>query len=91
MANKMTDNPWTLDTASSGVVINKNYIKVRHFEFVDYAVDADTAVLKNQLGDVVWKANGASDLRPIVSGHIGWINGLIYDSATAGIVRIYIE
>lgn len=91
MANKMTDNPWTLDTASAGVVINKNYIKVRHFEFVDYAADGDTAVLKNQLGDVVWKANGASDFRPVVSTNIGWINGLIFDSVTAGIVRVYIE
>lgn len=91
MANKQTDNPWTLDTPSAGLVINKNYIKVHHFEFIDYAVDADTATLKNQLGDIIWKANGASDLRPIVSGHIGWVNGLIFDAATAGIVRVYIE
>lgn len=91
MANKMTDNPWTLDTPASGVVINKNYIKVHHFEFIDYAADTDTATLKNQLGDVIWKANGAVDLRPIVSSHVGWVNGLIFDAATAGIVRIYIE
>jgi hypothetical protein len=93
MANKQTDNPWTLDTAASGVVINKNYIKIRHIEMIDYTVDTDTVVLKNQLGDVIWEGNGASDLRPVRSGNIGWINGLIFESSNnaATRVRIYID
>lgn len=91
MANKFAGNPWIVDTPGAAVLI-PYHIKVRHFEFVDYALDTDVVQVKDATGAVVWRGNGASDLRPIPSGNIGAINGLIVDVLAAGAkLLIYIE
>lgn len=91
MANRLAGNPWVIDTAGAGVLI-PYHIKVRHIEFIDYLADADTCQVKDAAGFVIWKGNGASDLRPVVSGNIGAIQGLIVDQLAANAkVLIYIE
>lgn len=91
MANKFSVNPWVVDTPGAAVLI-PYHIKVRQFAWVDYALDTDVVIVKDNVGNVVWKANGASDLRPVHSGSIGAIQGLIVDTLPAGSkLYIYIE
>jgi hypothetical protein len=81
MANQKAENPMVLDTAGA---IMTGQTKITQFEFIDYAVDTDSVIVTNKNGQVVWKANGASDLSPVRSGKIGWINGLTLSALTAG-------
>ena len=93
MANDFSANPWSLDTVSTAVVTTfwSTQAKISHAEFIDYNADTDVAELQDVNGKSIWKANGASDLRPIVSGKIGWVRGIKLTSITAGKVRVYLE
>lgn len=91
MANDIAANPWSLDTVGA-TIIWPSWIKVAHFEMIDYTVDTDTVQLQDRNGRVVWEGNGASDLRPIVSMRVGWINGLVFAASNnaATRVRVYL-
>lgn len=88
MANVITGRQWVLDTAG---VVWTDEAKILHFEFVDYLVATDTAILKDRAGRVVWSATGAADLSPIISQDIGWVSGLTVDTLGSGKVIAYIK
>lgn len=92
MANVLSGNPWTLDTVSA-TPFWPGWVEVHHFEMIDYTVDTDTCQLKDTAGRVVWEGNGASDLRPVVSGLIGSIMGLALSASNnaATRVRVYFK
>ena len=75
MANQLAANPWLIDTKSDTPV----YLGTMHncqIEYVNYATDTDTAEIQDRDGRVVAVLNGASDLRTVRTGRIGWIYGL---------------
>lgn len=90
MSNQLKANPFTVDVAAATVLF-PTFIKILHIEFVDYTGDADTCEVQNQRGVTIWKGNGTSDLQPVRSGHIGWCDGLIVPTISAGKVRIYFQ
>jgi len=94
MANQLAVNPLTLDTAASGVVLIPNRIKINNIEFLKYAVATDEVVLTDENGKNVWDSVGSTNFNVQRSGHIGWVNGLIFESKTpgsTGIVKVYFE
>lgn len=94
MANQLAVNPLTLDTPGSGVVLIKNRIKISNIEFLKYAVATDEAILTDENGKNVWDAVGSTNFNIQRSGHIGWVNGLIFESLTpgsTGIIKVYFE
>ena len=94
MANRLSSNPWVLDTAAIGVILFSNPVKVRHFEFSGYAAATDKVVLKDNLLREIWRGTGAADLQEVRSSDIGWVNGIVYDSGpvgpAGGVVNLYI-
>lgn len=93
MANDYSTNPWILDTVTAAPDFPfKSTIYVDHFEWVDYAADTDTVTLTNGAGKLVWKANGASDLSEVRSGHVGAISGGVFMSQLtgAGKIRVFL-
>lgn len=92
MANDISTNPWSLDTAGASTIWPVgSRINIHHFEFASYAATTDTATLHDGNGKAVWNAHAASDLRPIVSGSIGWIDGLTLAQISSGVVRVYLK
>lgn len=94
MANQLAVNPLTLDTPAAGVVLIPDRIKINNIEFLKYAVSTDEAILTDQNGKNVWDAVGATTFSIQRSGHIGWVNGLIFQSLTpgsTGIIKVYFE
>ena len=91
MANVIGPRQWVLDTVTAAVV-NVSNVLISHMEFADYGADADTCTILDGKGHVVWTGNGASDLKPVRSGHIGWVTGGIRLSVLdSGKVRVYVE
>jgi hypothetical protein len=94
MANQLAVNPLSLDTAAAGVVLIKDRIKINNIEFLKYSVATDEAILTDQNGKNVWDSVGSTNFNVQRSGHIGWVNGLIFQSLTmgsTGIIKVYFE
>ena len=94
MANQLAVNPLTLDTPGAGVVLIKDRIKINNIEFLKYAVATDEAILTDQNGKNLWDVVGSTNFGIQRSGHIGWVNGLVFQSLTpgsAGIIKVYFE
>ena len=91
MANRIAGRPWVLDTAGSTLVW-PSWIKIAHFEFSGYTSGAaDSAVLNDINGDLVWQAKGLATLEDQDSFKIGWVQGLKLATLTSGKVVVYIE
>lgn len=95
MANVLTGNPLVIDTAAAtalsiggqtGVPIN-----IGHFEFEGYSTGAaDSVVVKDAGGNVVWEAIGRAIKDNIISGTpIGTVYGLIVSTLSSGKLLIY--
>lgn len=92
--NQLAVNPLNLTTPGSGIVLIKDRIKINNIEFLKYSVATDEAVLTDQNGKNLWDAVGSTNFGIQRSGHIGWVNGLIFESLTpgsTGIVKVYFE
>lgn len=83
MANRLGVNPMVIDTPGAAILFSSN-IEIIQLEFIDYGLDTDQITVQDRFGNLVWRANGASDLRPIVSGRLGLINGLAVPTLSAG-------
>ena len=91
MANRLIDNPWTLDTPGA-TVLNTNKIKVRHFEWAGFAA-SNSVILQDRFGNEIWKAVAPTTVSEseVRSGGTGWHEGLILATLTGGTVKVYIE
>lgn len=92
MANLLHDNPWTLDTPGAAVLFF-TYIKVRQFEWQDFAA-GNSVIVQDQNGKEVWKATAPATVSESVvrSGNVGWINGLILNTlGGTSKLKVYIE
>lgn len=92
MANKLTQNPMNIDTPSPNAIVTGAY-KIRHIEFVGYTADTDQAIVTNLNGVIITELIGASAGGDGVvrSGNIGWVDGIIIPTLTAGIVLVFFE
>lgn len=91
MANDLSSRQWRLDTPSPGTVLWRGNIYIKQVEFSNYAAQGNQAILKDANGKTVWSATGEGDLSPVRLGDIGWVNGLILDTLTAGLVTVYVK
>jgi hypothetical protein len=91
MANQLAEMPWSIDTPQAAPFFTTE-LDIVHFELAQYTLDTDNVIVKNKNGNVVWAANGEADLSPVISQKIGWINGMIVDTLTAGaVLRVYFK
>ena len=95
MANDLSSRQWRLDTpvafGSPGAILWRGNIRCRQAVFSQYVTGgADQAILKDQNGKTVWSATGASDKSPVRIADIGWVNGLVLDTLTSGLVEFYV-
>ncbi len=95
MANDISSRQWRLDTplafGLAGAILFQSGIKVAHFEYSNYTVQGNRAILKNRNGKVVWSPTGAADLQEVRSAKVGWVDGLCLDTLDSGIVTVYLE
>jgi|SRR5215831_3342876 len=76
MANQLTVNPWVIDTpVAAGVILFAGDLHNTQVEYVGYTADTDTVEVLDRYGNLVASLNGASDLRTVRTGRIGWIHG----------------
>jgi len=83
MANSITGRQWKIDTPSATAILT-SAVKVKEIEFTQYAADADEFSVTDRNGRIVWEGNGRSDLSPFRSGSVGWVDGIIVPTLTAG-------
>lgn len=88
MANRLTENPFVIDTAGAAAIFKTN-IQVEYFEFVGYNLDTDNVIVQDGAGNLIWQENGASDLRNVRSGRIGWVQGLTVPTLSAGKLLVF--
>jgi len=75
VANQLAANPWLIDTTSTTPLYQGTMHNVQ-VEYVDYTAETNTVEVQDRDGRVVAVLNGASDLRTVRTGRIGWIYGL---------------
>jgi predicted transcriptional regulator len=91
MANVVTGRQWTLDTPNPAVEVYDHEVKVKFIEFANYINAGDAVIVKDRIGRVVWTGVGATDFSEVRSGDIGWVDGLVLDTLTSGVCRVYIQ
>lgn len=92
MANKLAQNPMYVDTPSPTPLVTGSY-KIRHIEYVGFADDTDSAIVTNLNGNVITEMVGASAGGDGVvrTGNVGWVDGIVVPTLTAGAVLIFFE
>ena len=92
MANKLAQNPMYIDTPSSTPIVTTKY-KLKHIEFVGYGADTDSAIVTNQNGNTITELLGSSAGGDGVvrTGNIGWVDGIVVPTLTAGAVLIFVD
>lgn len=92
MANHLAQNPMSIDTPSPTPIVTGSY-KIRHIEFVGFAADTDSAIITNGNSRVITELLGASagGDGTVRTGNVGWVDGIIVPTLTAGIVLIFFE
>jgi len=91
MAIQATGRVIVVPSADAGTTpIFTHMVKVEHIEFINYTADTDTCTVLDGTDRKVWEGNGASDLRAVRSGKIGWVDGIKVTACSAGEVRIYL-
>jgi len=93
----VSTNPISIDAAdvvAGAVIVWLGNVRVKNIEMEKYTADTDIAIINNLAGKPFWNGNGASDLRTVRSGDLGWCIGGIripQNGITNGSVRIYIR
>lgn len=97
--NQLSANPFLLDDPIP-TPLRTGKVKIRHIEWVQYTDAAHVVELQDQLGNIIWAAQGQSGLPTISNAEtIGWVNGLLLPVLTSqgitnlasGKLLIYIE
>ncbi len=89
MTNQLATLPWVIDTEAATVIFSKR-LKVLHMEFTGYTDASHKIVVTDANGKPVWMADGTTDLDPVRSGPVGWINGLIVPTLDSGYLYVYL-
>lgn len=89
MANQLAVLPWVIDTQSA-TAITASRLKILHMEFTGYTDATHKCAVTDAAGNPVWQADGRTDLDPVRSGIIGWINGLIVPDLDSGKLYVYL-
>jgi hypothetical protein len=92
MANHLAQNPMNIDTPGPNPIV-KGAFKIRHIEFVGFASDTDSAIVTNGNGRIIAELVGASagGDGAVRTGNVGWVDGIIVPTLTAGVVLIFFE
>lgn len=90
MPNSLTTNPWVLDTPSA-TILYSHEIASAHFEWSNYAGQADQVEVQDSFGKIVWSTTGRADGSLVQSFTPEWIHGLALTKLTSGVCRMYFE
>ena len=90
MANQLGSNPWVIDTPGVAILYQTD-VKNAHFEWSDYASQADQVQVKDRFGKIVWSSTGRSDLSLVESFTCEWLYGFAVSTLTAGVLRVYFK
>ena len=88
MANNISANPWYLDTASTNLVW-PGRIYIKEMIWNDPTAAAQL-VVKDQNGNVIINKVAATT-DPFPTGTLGWVNGLVVTTMSAGTLSVFIN
>jgi hypothetical protein len=97
MPNVLGSRQWRLDTpiafGQPNAVIWSANIDVEQIEWSGFAASGNL-IIKDQTGRIVWDAliSGTDTiLAPVRLSKVGWVNGMVLDTLTGGIITVYIK
>jgi hypothetical protein len=92
MANQLAQNPMYIDTPSPYPVVKTAY-KIHHIEYVGFGSATDTVVVQNANGRMITELMGeaAGGYTAVRTGNVGWVDGIMVPTLTAGAVLIFFE
>ena len=94
MPNDVSSRQWRLDTpvpfGSANALIWPGNVLVLQAEFMNYAAATDNAIIKDRNGKTVWSPTAAADKSPVRLGRIGWVEGIVLDTLSSGLIVLYI-
>ena len=77
------NSPMRVTTADTfPITLFAHWCQIHHFEFLNTAA-ADTCVVKDLLGNIVWQPVTPTDVEPVISEPIGDVYGLSVFSFTS--------
>lgn len=96
--NDLSSRQWHLDTpvafgTPAAIIWPSNfYCKAMHF--ANFGTAPQSAIIKDRNGKIVWQPvvqSTETDLADVRITDIGWVEGLVLDTLTAGEVIVYIK
>ena len=90
MSNSLGSRPIKVDTPGSTPLFT-NWMKIENIIFTEYTADTQKFSVQDQNTNPIFEGSGNSDLSPVVSWKIGWVNGLMVPTLQGGQVEIYVQ
>lgn len=98
MANDLTTRQWKLDTATAystpNAILWSGNVYIKSMNWANSGAGPQSAVVKDRNGKIVWSPAtlaAETDTADIRLGDIGWVEGIVLDTLTAGQIFVYIK
>lgn len=98
MANDISARQWRLDTAAAFGTANAllwpSNIYVKSINWANSGAGPQSAVIKDRNGKIVWSPStlaAETDTADIRLNDIGWVEGFVLDTMTAGQMFVYVK
>jgi hypothetical protein len=98
MANDVSSRQWRLDTpvafGSANAIIWPGNLYVKAMYWANAGAPPQNAIVKDRNGKIVWApttAAGETDIADIRLTDIGWVEGFVLDTLTAGQIIVYVK
>ena len=96
--NDVSGRQWRLDTpvafgTANALVWNGN-VFVKQMNWANSGAGPQSAIIKDRNGKVVWAPAtlaAETDTADIRIGDIGWVNGIVLNTLTAGQIFVYVK
>jgi hypothetical protein len=96
--NDLSGRQWRLDTAttfgSANALLWPGNVYIKSLYWANPGTAPQNAIIKDRNGKTVWAPSlvtGETDEADIRLNDIGWVNGLVLDTLTAGQIIAYIK
>lgn len=95
MANDTSARQWRLDTpvafGQPNALLWNGNVYIKQIIWSGYAAQGNSLIIKDRNGRTVWQASGKADLSDDAIRDIGWVEGLVLDTLTAGLCTVHIK
>jgi hypothetical protein len=98
VANDLSSRQWRLDTAlafgTAAAILWPTNLYVKSMYWASPGAAPQSLVVKDRNGKIVWAPvtiAGETDEADVRLNDIGWVEGIVLDTLTAGVLFVYIK